>query len=105
MLALGRALVARGHVVWFQTWAKWREYVEGAGMAFAAAPQYQVSPTLDRPLKPYAAAVRAARETRSLVASARPDVLVSDVLTPAPALAGELEGVPVATLVPHVYPP
>ena len=33
-----------------------------------------------------------------------PDVAVSDILTPAPALAAELEGVPVATLVPHVYP-
>jgi UDP:flavonoid glycosyltransferase YjiC (YdhE family) len=31
-------------------------------------------------------------------------VAVSDILTPAPALAAELEGVPVATLVPHVYP-
>ena len=31
-------------------------------MTFAAAPEYQVFPTPDRPLKPYAAAVRAARE-------------------------------------------
>jgi len=29
---------------------------------------------------------------------------VSDILTPAPALAAELEAVPVATLVPHVHP-
>ena len=29
---------------------------------------------------------------------------MSDILTPAPALAAELEGVPVATLVPHVHP-
>ena len=57
-----------------------------------------------RPLKPYAAAVRAAGETRPLVRAFAPDVVVSDILTPAPALAAELEGVPVATLVPHVYP-
>ena len=35
----------------------------------------------------------------------RPDVAVNDVLTLAPALAAELEGVPLATLVPHFYPP
>jgi UDP:flavonoid glycosyltransferase YjiC (YdhE family) len=33
-----------------------------------------------------------------------PDVAVSDILTTAPALAAELEGVPVATLIPHLYP-
>ncbi len=38
------------------------------------------------------------------VAAARPDVVVHDILTLAPALAGELESVPVATLIPHVYP-
>ena len=32
-------------------------------------------------------------------------MVVADILTLAPALAAELEGVPCATLVPHVYPP
>jgi UDP:flavonoid glycosyltransferase YjiC (YdhE family) len=104
MLALGEALVARGHQVAFQTWRRWEEASVAAGMTFAAAPEYQVFPTRDRPLKPYAAAVRAAVETRPVVRSFAPDVAVSDVLTPAPALAAELEGVPVATLVPHVHP-
>ncbi len=36
--------------------------------------------------------------------AARPDVVVHDILTLAPALAAELESVPVATLIPHVYP-
>jgi UDP:flavonoid glycosyltransferase YjiC (YdhE family) len=49
--------------------------------------------------------VRATAETRPLVAAMRPDVVVADILTLAPALAAELEGVPVATLVPHVFPP
>jgi UDP:flavonoid glycosyltransferase YjiC (YdhE family) len=31
-------------------------------------------------------------------------VIVHDILTLAPALAGELEGIPVATLIPHVHP-
>jgi UDP:flavonoid glycosyltransferase YjiC (YdhE family) len=73
-------------------------------MTFAAAPEYQVFPTRERPLKPYAAAVRAAAETQPVVRSFAPDVVVSDILTPAPALAAELEAVPVVTLVPHVFP-
>jgi UDP:flavonoid glycosyltransferase YjiC (YdhE family) len=104
MLALGEALVERGHTVALQTWRRWREPAEAAGMEFAAAPEYQVFPTSEAPLKPYAAAVRAAVETRPVVRSFGPDVAVSDILTPAPALAAELEGVPVATLVPHLYP-
>jgi UDP:flavonoid glycosyltransferase YjiC (YdhE family) len=104
VLALGAELVARGHDVGIETWQKWREPAEAAGMTFSAAPEYQVFPTLERPLKPYEAAVVAARVTRSFVRSFQPDVAVSDILTPAPALAAELEGVPVATLVPHVMP-
>ncbi len=104
MLALGEALLARGHSVAIDTWERWREPAEAAGMTFAPAPEYQVWPTREAPLKPYAAAVRAARETRAFVAGWAPDVAVSDILTPAPALAAELEGVPVATLVPHIHP-
>jgi UDP:flavonoid glycosyltransferase YjiC (YdhE family) len=104
MLALGSALVERGHSVALQTWRRWEDDAVAAGMTFAAAPEYQVFPTLEQPLKPYAAAVRAAVETQPVVRSFAPDVAVSDVLTPAPALAAELEGVPVATLVPHVHP-
>jgi UDP:flavonoid glycosyltransferase YjiC (YdhE family) len=104
MLALGTELVRRGHAVMLETWERWRTAVEGAGMAFAAAPEYPVFPTRDQPLKPYEAVVRAAPETRGALAPFAPDVVVHDVLTIAPALAGELEGVPVATLVPHLYP-
>jgi UDP:flavonoid glycosyltransferase YjiC (YdhE family) len=64
-----------------------------------------VFPTRERPLKPYAAAARAAGETRPLVREIEPHVVVNDVLTLAPALAAELEGRPRATLVPHFYPP
>jgi UDP:flavonoid glycosyltransferase YjiC (YdhE family) len=104
MLALGEVLVARGHDVALQTWRRWEEPVGAAGMEFAAAPEYHVFPTRERPLTPYAAAVRAARETQPLVRSFGPDVAVADILTAAPALAAELEGVPVATLIPHLHP-
>jgi len=104
VIALGKALRERGHEVVLQTWRRWREDVEGLGMGFAAAPEYHVFPTLERPLTPYQAVVRATRETLPLVREVRPDVLVADILTLAPALAGELEGVPVGTVVPHVDP-
>jgi UDP:flavonoid glycosyltransferase YjiC (YdhE family) len=104
MIALGQRLAARGHDVTLETWRRWKPEVEAAGMRFAAAPEYQVFPTRGKPLKPYQAAVRAAQETRPLVRELRPAALVSDILTLAPALAGELEGVPVATVVPHVFP-
>ncbi len=104
VIALGRALRARGHDVLIETWTRWREDVEREGMRFAPAPEYHVFPTEERPLKPYEAVRRATGVTRALVAGERPDVVVADILTLAPALAAELEGVPWATLIPHVDP-
>ncbi|HEY2320708.1 MAG TPA: nucleotide disphospho-sugar-binding domain-containing protein [Solirubrobacteraceae bacterium] len=104
MLALGAELVARGHDVTYETWRRWREHVEGHGMRFLAAPEYPAFPTHEQPLGPYEAVVRATAQTRPALADVRPDVVVHDILTLAPALAGELESIPVATLIPHVYP-
>jgi UDP:flavonoid glycosyltransferase YjiC (YdhE family) len=104
MIALGRALRARGADVVLETWTRWQEDVEREGLRFAPAPEYHVFPTIERPLKPYEAVVRAAAVTRELVRAERPDVVVADILTLAPALAAELEGVPRATLVPHIDP-
>jgi UDP:flavonoid glycosyltransferase YjiC (YdhE family) len=91
--------------VTLETWTRWQADVEREGMRFAPAPEYQVFPTRERPLKPYAAAARAALETRPLICELQPDVVVNDILTLAPALAAELEDRPRATLVPHIYPP
>jgi UDP:flavonoid glycosyltransferase YjiC (YdhE family) len=104
-IALGRELRRRGHEVAIETWHKWREHVERDGMQFHPAPEYRVFPTRERPLKPYEAVTRAVAQTRPLVRELEPHVVVSDVLTLAPALSAELEGCPWATLVPHVYPP
>ncbi len=104
MIALGRALVARGHAVTLQTWTRWREHVEAEGMGFAAAPEYEVFPSGPEPLDFYEAVVHATLDTRPLVREVRPEVVVADILTLAPALAAELEGVPRATLIPHIYP-
>jgi MGT family glycosyltransferase len=104
MLALGARLAERGHEVTLETWTRWRSDVEAAGMRFVPAPEYPVFPTRERPLQPYEAVVKATAVTRPAVAECAPDAVVHDILTLAPAMAGELEGVPVATLVPHVYP-
>ncbi|MBV8988089.1 MAG: glycosyl transferase [Solirubrobacterales bacterium] len=104
MLALGSRLAARGHAVMLETWRRWDQHVEAAGMEFAPAPEYPVFPTRELALKPYDAVVLATPQTRRSLASFGPDVVVHDILTLAPALAAELEGVPVATLVPHLHP-
>jgi MGT family glycosyltransferase len=104
MLALGSRLIQRGHTVTFETWTRWRDHVEAAGMSFVAAPEYPVFPTRERPLQPYQAVVQATPQTRDSIRAVSPDVVAHDILTLAPALAGELEGLPVATLVPHIYP-
>jgi UDP:flavonoid glycosyltransferase YjiC (YdhE family) len=73
-------------------------------MRFELAPEYQVFPTLERPLKPYVAAVRAARDTRPLIRELDPEVVVADILTVAAALAAQAEDRPWVTLVPHLLP-
>ncbi|MEA2142086.1 MAG: hypothetical protein QOI64_516 [Solirubrobacteraceae bacterium] len=104
MIALGRELSRRGHAVTLQTWRRWQPDVEREGMAFAAAPEYHVFPTRERPLTPYQAVERATRETIALVREVRPAMVIADILTLAPALAAELEGVPVGTVIPHLDP-
>ncbi|MBV9474356.1 MAG: glycosyl transferase [Solirubrobacterales bacterium] len=104
MLALGAALVARGHAVTMETWSRWREYVELQGIEFVAAPETPLFGAPELELTMYEAAARATAQTRKSIAVCAPDAVVHDVLTLAPAWAGELERVPVATLIPHLYP-
>jgi MGT family glycosyltransferase len=104
-IALGKALVARGHDVCLETWSRWREHVEREGMRFAAAPEYTVFPGGETPgLKPYQAAVRASAVTHELIEEFAPEAVVADILTVAAALAAEKSERPWATLVPHVLP-
>jgi len=105
IIALGRALAARGHDVTLQTWTRWRENVEAEGLRFAAAPEYEVFPSGAEPLDFYEAVSYATSDTLPLVRALRPHVVVADILTLAPALAAEIERIPCATLIPHVYPP
>jgi UDP:flavonoid glycosyltransferase YjiC (YdhE family) len=104
MIALGRALAGRGHDVTLQTWERWRVPVEREGLTFTPAPEYSAFPISDSPLDFYEAIVHATRDTLPFVRELRPDVVVHDILTLGPALAGELVGIPCATLIPHVHP-
>ena len=64
-------------------------------MTFAAAPEYQVFPTRERPLKPYEAAVRGrGDDARVRARRSRPTSPSRTSSRAAPALAAELEGVP-----------
>jgi UDP:flavonoid glycosyltransferase YjiC (YdhE family) len=102
-IALARALRSRGHEVVVETWARWREPVESEGLGFAAAEEYRVFPP-PPPGSDGAGAAEAAVALRPLMEEMRPDAVVSDILTVAPALAAEAAGVRRATLIPHVYP-
>src|SRR3954454_16593513 len=103
-IALGRALADRGHEVLVETWEERRQAVEGAGLGFTAAEEYRMFPPPDPDSPEGAHAAEAAKALLPLLEEMRPDVVVSDILTLAPTLAAEKAGVPLATLIPHIYP-
>jgi MGT family glycosyltransferase len=103
-IALARALRERGHRVVVETWERWREAVSREGLEFVAAQEYRAFPRLADPSSEAPSLAAAATALRPLLDEVRPDLVVSDILTPAPALAAELCGVRWATLIPHVYP-
>jgi MGT family glycosyltransferase len=103
-IALGRALARRGHEVVLETWEERRQAVEGAGLGFAAAEEYRMFPPPDPDSEDGQHAAEAARALLPLLERLRPHVVVSDILTLAPALAAERAGIPLATLIPHIYP-
>jgi len=103
-IALARALRRRGHEVLVETWERWREAVEAEGLGFTAAEEYRTFPPPAPGSAEGASAADAALALMPLMDDFLPDVVVSDILTAAPALAAEKAGRPRATLIPHVYP-
>ena len=103
-IALGKALAARGHEVVIETWEERRQAVEGEGLGFAAAEEYRMFPPPDPDSEEGQHAAEAARALLPLLEDLRPHAVVSDILTLAPTLAAERTGVPLATLIPHIYP-
>jgi MGT family glycosyltransferase len=103
-IALARALRGRGHEVLVETWERWRDAVESAGLGFTAAEEYRTFPPPEPDSAGWRTAAHAALALEPLMDDFQPDVVVSDILTLAPALAAEREGRRWATLIPHVYP-
>jgi MGT family glycosyltransferase len=103
-ISLGRALARRGHEVTIETWEERRAAVEGAGLGFAAAEEYRTFPPPEPDTDDGRHAADAARALLPLIGRLDPAVVVSDILTLAPTLAAEAAGVPLATLIPHIYP-
>ncbi len=103
-IALGRALARRGHRVVLESWERWREAVENAGLEFTAAEEYRTFPPPRPDSAEGAGAADAARALAPLLEELRPQLVVSDILTLAPSLAADVAGVTRATLIPHVYP-
>ena len=96
-----RALQGRGHEVIVETWPQWQQAVEGVGLRFVSADQYQVFPP---PASGSPGAGQAAVALMPLLEEFQPDVVVNDILTVAPALAAEKQGCGWGTLIPHIYP-
>ncbi|OLE37431.1 MAG: glycosyl transferase [Actinobacteria bacterium 13_1_20CM_3_68_9] len=103
-IALARALRRRGHQVLIETWERWRETAEQEGLGFTAAEEYKTFPPPPPGSAEGASAADAALALVPLMEEFGPDVVVSDILTAAPALAAEKAGRRRATLIPHVYP-
>jgi UDP:flavonoid glycosyltransferase YjiC (YdhE family) len=103
-IALARALRSGGHEVLVETWERWRQAVEAEGVGFTAAEEYRTFPPPPPGSEDAASAADAAIALAPLMEDFRPDAVVSDILTLAPALAAERAGVRRATLIPHVYP-
>ena len=102
--ALARELHRRGHEVLVESWEEWAEAIEGEGLRFQAAQEYMVFPPPGPDTPQGKIVADAARALAGLMEEFRPDLVVSDILTRAPALAAEVAGVAQATLIPHVYP-
>lgn len=100
-VSLARTLDRRGHEVVVETWPQWQQAVEGVGLRFVSADQYQVFPP---PASGSPGAGQAAVALMPLLEEFQPDVVINDILTVAPALAAEAYGCGWGTLIPHIYP-
>jgi MGT family glycosyltransferase len=103
-IALARELHRRGREVLVETWEEWEDAARAEGLRFQAAQEYHVFPPPGPDTPQGQTVARAARALAALMDDFEPDLVVSDILTLAPALAAEVAGVPRATLIPHVYP-
>jgi UDP:flavonoid glycosyltransferase YjiC (YdhE family) len=102
-IALALALRGRGHDVVVAAGAPFRATVEKQSLVYWELPEYSF---LGFP--PNEGGLPTAGETAAIVLrdlrEIRPEVVVSDIFTVAPALAAEVARLPAATLIPYHYP-
>jgi UDP:flavonoid glycosyltransferase YjiC (YdhE family) len=99
MLAVARALAARGHHTTFSSGQQHAGEATREGLRFVEMPIVMGS-TSER-LHPYEDSERLARAFLPVIDAEQPDVVVADLLTLGPSLAAEVRGIPVATLLIH----
>jgi MGT family glycosyltransferase len=99
MLAVARALVARGHEVTFVSGMKHEHDAPDVGATFELLPSVQGSPL--HALRPYDDAAAQAETLRPLLERVEPDAAIVDVITVGGALAMDMMTIPFATLVVH----
>jgi UDP:flavonoid glycosyltransferase YjiC (YdhE family) len=102
-LALARELRERGHRVTVELAERWREVCDGLGLGFVAGGDYVLPGAAPRS-SGTPTAVDVARALVPRIEELDLDLVVSDLVAPAPPLAAELAGVPDATLIPTLYP-
>jgi len=103
-IALARALGDRGAGVVVATSERWRPLLAELGLGAAPRSDYFAVPGDEQHPGKDAALAASVRGLLPMLREAKPDVVVSDGLTAAPALAAEIARVPCATLFPEVYP-
>jgi UDP:flavonoid glycosyltransferase YjiC (YdhE family) len=103
-MALAQALKQRGHDVLVELSERWRDPVLGLGMRFTPATDYIAFPGVAPPEPTWPTVVEIARSLVPVVQDFQPDVVVADLVAPAPLLAAELSGARSAQLIPLVYP-
>ena len=96
-IALARELHRRGNLVLLETWEEWEKAVRAEGLAFQAAQEYMVFPPPGPDTPAGQTLAHAAHALSALMEDFEPDLVVSDILTMAPALAAEVAGVPSAS--------
>ncbi|MFA5890675.1 MAG: nucleotide disphospho-sugar-binding domain-containing protein [Actinomycetota bacterium] len=99
MLAVARALAARGHEVTFSSSSSHEGDAARAGCAFVQMPESAGSP--QTALQPFADAHAMAVVFEPLLRRLKPDLVVNDLLTLGPGVAAEMCGIPYATLSIH----
>jgi UDP:flavonoid glycosyltransferase YjiC (YdhE family) len=99
MLAVARALAARGHRATFSSGQQHAGEAAREGLRFVEMPI--VTGSTSERLQPYEDSERLARAFLRVIDAEQPDVVVADLLTLGPSLAAEARGIPVATLLIH----